>query len=191
MSNVRRQRVQAAFHELLVALGYPIRGATAKTPARTARLWLDELLVGENADLREIIGSGSKATSITPVVVTQMGIHLVCPHHLTVAFGVAHIAYVPKKKIVGLGVLSRLARASTARLILQEDATQLMANALHEQLDAAAVVAAIDAEHPCHRLTEPQAHTARAFTWAHAGSVAKCKQLQEDIRVALMSSKRK
>lgn len=171
--------MQQAFEDLLAALDVTPRGALGGSPKRAAALWAEHLLAGQSEDLGRIIGKGMKTTKRTPVAVTDVGMYLVCPHHLTVAFGAAHVAYAPSGKLVGLGTLTRLVRACTARFVLQEEAGQLVADALVEHLGAEAAAVFMVAEHPCHNITEPRAHRAKAATWAQAGKKASVRELKQ------------
>jgi GTP cyclohydrolase I len=166
----RRVLLEQGFSKLVQAFGIESPAQGRRMATRCATLWAEHLLVGEGADLQRIIGRGQAATCQTPVCITGIGIYLVCPHHLTVAFGEAHIAYVPDKRLLGFGALSRLAQACTAKLVLQEAATQAIADALATHLGAASVLVRLDAMHPCHNLPYPRSHRARAITEAHAGA---------------------
>jgi GTP cyclohydrolase I len=181
----RRRRVQAAFAELLAALtdvpgvAPPSARLLLRTPQRAAALWLDHLLSGTQAeaDLGALLGSAMAVPHATPVCVTGMGVHLVCPHHLTVAVGQAHVAYLPHGQVAGLGSISDVVQACTARFVLQEDAAQAICQALVTHLRATAAVAVIEAVHPCHTVTRPRSHAAQAVTLAQAGSSSKAQAL--------------
>ncbi len=174
----RRVLLEQGFSKLVGALGFDSNAEARRTATRCATLWSEHLLAGEGADLQRIIGRGQATACQTPVCITGIGIHLVCPHHLTVAFGEAHIGYVPGKRLLGFGALSRLAQACTARLVLQERATQDIADALITYLGAASVLVQLDAVHPCHNLPYPRSHRARAVTEAHAGAKAGARVLR-------------
>ena len=173
-----RRNVQRAFVELLAALGATPYGALRGSPQRAAALWSEHLLSGEREDVSRIIGAGIRNKRHTPVAVTHIGMHLVCPHHLTVAFGEAHVAYAPEGKLVGFGTLTRLVRACTSRFVLQEEAGQLVADALATHLGARAAAVLLVATHPCHNVTMPRAHKARAATWAVAGRSRDARDLK-------------
>lgn len=174
----RRRGAKAAFTQLLEALGATPRGILRDTAARAAALWADYLLAGEGADLAAIIGRGMPTTTETPVSVFDIGAHLVCPHHLTVAFGHAHVAYAPQARLLGLGTISELVRVCTARLVLQEDAGNDIATALVQHLGAHAAVVLIDAVHPCHNVPHPRSHNARTVSWGAAGDAARIRELK-------------
>ncbi|MEZ4273399.1 MAG: GTP cyclohydrolase I [Myxococcota bacterium] len=78
-----------------------------------------------------------KAQSNGPVILTKIGVHLICPHHLTVAFGEASVAYIPGTQVASFGAISDLVQACTARLTFQETATQDIVDNLAQHLQAA------------------------------------------------------
>lgn len=174
----RRVLLEQGFSKLVEAFGVESPAQGRRTAVRCATLWADHLLAGEGADLQRIIGRGQAATCHTPVCITGIGIYLVCPHHLTVAFGEAHIAYVPHERLLGFGALSRLAQACTAKMVLQEAATQAIADALVAHLGAASVLVRLDAMHPCHNLPYPRSHRAHAITEAQAGAKTGARALR-------------
>ncbi len=182
---LRRAQARRAVADLLAALGCRLRGELAGTPARVAALWTEHLLAGEGADLGALLGRGSGAPSAAPVTLLDVGVHLVCPHHLTVAFGTAHVGYLPRRRVAGFGALARLIHACTARLVLQEDASTAIARALCDHLDAEAAVAVIDATHPCHNVPHGRSHRAHAVTWGQAGSRRGAAELRRLLRAAL------
>ena len=72
-----------------------------------------------------------------------------CEHHMAPMIGVAHIAYVPKNKVVGLSKLARTVEVFSKRLQTQERLTMQIANTLMKALDAKGVAVTIDAAHQC------------------------------------------
>ena len=184
----RRTGAERAFAALLRALGAKPEGELSHSPGRAAELWTQHLLAGEGADLGKALGRGIAHADATPVCIADMGVHLVCPHHLTVAFGKAHLAYLPGGRIAGLGALSEAARLCTARFVLQEQATQDLAAAVVEHLGAIAAVALIEATHPCHNVPHGRSHDARAITWGHAGDQAAAVELRAGVLASLRRS---
>lgn len=179
-------RIEAAITELLSALGHEPKGDLKKTPKRVAKLWTEELLAGETLSSEQILTQStmkSKATS--PVCVTNLGTYLICPHHLTVAFGTTHIAYEPNGKLTGFGALADLVQANTARLIFQEEATENIAEAIANHLDAKAVVVMMTATHPCHTLNHPRAHSSKIITWSDRGPKNRISSLKQLLKLTL------
>ena len=72
-----------------------------------------------------------------------------CEHHMAPIIGVAHVAYIPNKRIVGLSKLARTVEIFSKRLQTQERLTMQIANALTEGLDAYGVAVNIDSTHQC------------------------------------------
>ncbi len=181
----KKEKIAEAVHQLLAAMDIEVSGECAQTPERVAELWADHLLVSQDRDPEDIKLTLSPAPNRTPVSLVNIGIHLVCPHHLTIAFGKAHICYEPGEHVVGFGALTRLMEHCTQRLNLQEDATALAARLLHERLQARAVCVVIDAMHPCHNILHTRGHNARAITWGHAGDAEAAQRLEEKLRQEL------
>jgi GTP cyclohydrolase I len=167
--HARRRRVQKAFSTLLKALGQSATGDLALTPARAAALWTERLVPELSADLSGLFAGSPRAKAHTPVILRDLRVHLVCPHHLTVAFGVASVAYFPGRILAGFGALAHLVESVTAGLILQEQATQAIAEALIKYVGATSAAAVINAQHPCHNVAHPRSHAAVAETWAASG----------------------
>ena len=174
-----------AVRSLLAALGSPIHGDLRGTPGRVARLWADHLLAGERLEPHVILGRGCPTRSRAPVTLLNVGVHLVCPHHLTVAFGVAHVSYVPRGRAAGFGALARLIRACTARLVLQEEASQQIAETVVDSLGARGAVVVIDAVHPCHNVPHGRSHRAHAVTWGEAGDGLTARDLRRLLSATL------
>lgn len=172
-----RRRIQAALRELVQASGARLDGELRGTPKRAADFWCDHLLAGERLDPCQCLASTMPSRS-SVVSLLDIDVHLVCPHHLTIAFGTAHLAYLPVERIVSLGSLADLVTACTARLVLQETATAEIADALVEHLGADAAVAVIEAKHPCNNVTRPRTHRSRVVTWASAGKRKEASQLR-------------
>lgn len=140
-----------AIQRLLVATGLdPADPDLVDTPRRVAELWQREFLSGYALDPLEILGSPLSGEPDADVVVVRgLAFHALCPHHLLPFQGIAHVAYVPQGKIVGFGRLGQLVACFTQRLTLQERATHQIADALREQLGAAAAACVLEAKQFC------------------------------------------
>ena len=178
----QQKAVETAVSGLIKALGHEIAGELEATPSRVTELWLDHLLKGHETDLDALTLSTSPSDSQDHISLVDIGIHMVCPHHLTIGFGKAHVAYAPQGKLTGFGSISELVGVCTQRLSLQEDAASLIAQALVSKIDARAAVAVLDATHPCHNVLHPRAHEARAISWARAGDEEVAARLETTLR---------
>ncbi len=130
-------RMAQGIHLFLEGLGVSLDAPhLLGTPERVAACWQEDLLDGYRYDPAQILADSFPAQEGDLIVVRDIRFHGMCPHHLLPFFGVAHLAYVPKQRIVGFSQLGLLVRCLTHRLTLQEMATHQIAHALLEHLDA-------------------------------------------------------
>jgi len=83
------------------------------------------------------------------VVQKNISVHSHCEHHMAPIIGVAHVAYIPKDRVVGLSKLARVVEVFSKRLQTQERLTMQIAQTLMESLNAKGVAVSIDATHQC------------------------------------------
>ncbi len=187
-SDPRAEKIRRLTRELLEALGYEATGDLARTPERVAELWTEHLVLPAT-DIGSLLKRGlvpaDAGAAGQPTAIVDMGVQLVCPHHLTIAFGRAHVVYVPGAQVLGFGTISELVTHLTARLVLQERATLEIAEALVRHAGAQAAAAALQATHPCHNVGHPRSHDAQAVTWAFAGEEKHQAAMRETVRIAL------
>lgn len=128
----------------------PERGGLLETPARYLKA-LREYTVGygvEPSSVLKCFEDGSEGYD-EMVIQKNIPIHSLCEHHLAPFFGVAHIAYIPHKKIVGLSKLSRLADVFARRLQVQERLTKQIADSLEKHLEPLGVGVVLNCRHFC------------------------------------------
>lgn len=139
---------EAAYRQLIAAAepGTAERDGLLETPYRAARAWR-ELTSGYNAtpDLRTFPADGYDEI----VAATRLPFFSLCEHHLLPFFGVAHIAYLPGERILGLSKFARLLEMYARRLQVQERLTQQLADHLWKALEPQGVAVVIEAEHLC------------------------------------------
>ena len=123
----------------------------AETPGRYVRA-LEEMLSGYATDPKALLRCFEDTEADEIVVVRDIPFASVCEHHVLPFFGHAHVAYVPKGKIVGLSKIPRLVEAFARRLQVQERLTRQIAQALHEHVGAAGVAVILRGQHSCMRL---------------------------------------
>src|SRR5215468_636325 len=90
------------------------------TGARVADAFADELLDGYAIDVDALLSKNVLAGHTDVVIVRDVAVATICPHHLMPAVGVATVAFAPEEHIVGVGTLARLVDAFAHRLALQE-----------------------------------------------------------------------
>ena len=117
---------------------------------RLASAWSDELLGGEGVDLDEALGKPMELTTRRQeVAMSGIRFSLVCPHHLTLAIGEASVRYRPRHHLAGPSGIVRLIDAATRRRILQEEATELIADTLERALQPQSLEVILQAEQTC------------------------------------------
>ena len=136
--------------EMLVQIGEdPQREGLLKTPERVARAW-KEIGAGYEQDPGEMVrGALFQAEGKEMVVVNDIDFYSMCEHHMLPFFGRAHIAYLPKGKIVGLSKLARVVDVFARRLQVQENLTTQIGQCLQEVLQPEGVAVVLKAQHLC------------------------------------------
>ena len=162
------------------------RGADlAATPARVAEAWREDLLDGYGRDPAAILRDAMPAPGRDLVVVSGIDFHSVCPHHLLPSRGLAHVAYVPGRKVVGFGQLARLVDALAHRLVLQEALARQVVEALVTHLGARGAACVLEAEQMCLSVRGERRPHARAHAEHFAGSLAADQALQRRFLAAV------
>ena len=95
--------------------------------------------------------------------------HSLCEHHLLPFFGVVHIAYLPRHKVVGLSKLGRTVEVYARRLQLQEQMTSQIADDIMTELDARGAMVVIEAEHMCMSMRGVKKPGTKTMTIARRG----------------------
>src|ERR1700676_2601092 len=126
-------RIEAAVREILLAVGEdPDREGLQETPARVARMYA-EIFSGLHKDPRELLRKTFTQKYDEMVLVKDIRFESICEHHLLPFLGKAHIAYLPKGKIVGLSKLARVVEVLSRRPQVQERITEELADLLVEE----------------------------------------------------------
>lgn len=144
-------RIQAAVRELLAAIGEdPDRPGLRSTPQRVAEAYA-EFFAGIGADPLEHLTESVAVDADTSELVLLRDIEFrsMCEHHLLPFTGVAHLAYLPSQRVVGLGKLPRVVETLSSRPQLQERLTEQIADALDEGLRPRGVLVVLDARQAC------------------------------------------
>ena len=154
MAPIDTGRVEAAVAEILAAIGEDsARPGLIATPARVAEAYAD-FFSGMSVDpltyLAETVGLQLAEGELGELVLLRdIDFRSVCEHHLLPFLGVAHVAYLPNNRVVGLGKLPKVVETLASRPQLQERLTEEIADALQTGLDARGVLVILDASHSC------------------------------------------
>ncbi len=147
--DVDLERIAAAVREILAAVGEdPDREGLQKTPMRVARMYA-ELFSGLREDPADLLRTAFTENYDELVVLRDIPFNSMCEHHLMPFEGVAHIAYLPDGKIVGISKLARIVDAYSRRPQVQERMTNQIADILCERLAAKGVAVVLEATHTC------------------------------------------
>jgi GTP cyclohydrolase I len=153
-------RAERAVQELLSALGADTGSESLRdTPARVARMYA-ELLAPAPVSLTTFPNDEDYDEL---VIARDIPVYSLCEHHLLPFHGVAHVAYIPADRIVGLSKLARVVDLFAGRLQVQERLTRQVAELLWRELEPRGVGVVIEAEHMCMTMRgvrKPGANTA-------------------------------
>ena len=150
-SEVTDKQAEEAFRTIIKWIGEdPTREGLASTPKRVVKAF-KEYFRGYGQDYKSELGKtfGDIKGYDDMVLQKNISISSHCEHHMAPIIGVAHVAYLPSKRIVGLSKLARTVEVFSKRLQTQERLTIQIANSLMEGLDAEGVAVTIDATHQC------------------------------------------
>lgn len=138
---------------MLRALGEdPDREGLKKTPSRVAEA-LTFLTRGYRMDPDKVINDALFTEEYEEMIVQKdIDFFSLCEHHLLPFFGKAHVAYIPRHKIIGVSKLARLVDIYARRLQVQERLTNQVAATIMEKLDPLGAAVVIEAEHLCMRM---------------------------------------
>ncbi len=147
----------------------PAREGLLHTPDRVSRS-LRFLLSGYDLDVADVInGAVFEESYEEMVLVRDIEVYSLCEHHLLPFFGKAHVAYLPRGRIIGLSKLPRIVEMFARRLQVQERLTTQIAGALNEALDPYGVAVVIEASHLCMMMRGVEKQNSRTVTSALTG----------------------
>jgi GTP cyclohydrolase I len=128
----------------------PAREGLLETPGRVARAY-KEFFSGYGVDPVQVLARTFEETDgyDEMIVLKDMRFESHCEHHMAPIIGRAHIAYLPRKRVVGISKLARLLDVYAKRLQIQEKLTAQIANTLNEVLQPRGVAVVIDGSHQC------------------------------------------
>ena len=150
-NTVSDKEAEEAFKTILTWLGEdPRREGLLETPKRVMKAY-KEYFSGYKVDPSKILDKtfGDVDGYDDMVIQKNISIQSHCEHHMAPIIGKAHVAYIPKERVVGLSKLARIVEVFSKRLQTQERLTMQVAKTLMESLDAKGVAVTIDSTHQC------------------------------------------
>ncbi|MEQ8815111.1 MAG: GTP cyclohydrolase I FolE [Thalassobaculum sp.] len=161
-----RAEAEAAVRTLIRWIGDdPRREGLAATPARVVRAY-EEWFAGYGSDPEAYLQRtfGEAGGYDEAVLLRDIPVQSWCEHHMAAVRGVAHVAYLPRDRVVGISKLVRLVDAYGRRLQIQERLTAQIADALDRALQPRGVAVVVRATHECMASRGVRAHGAVLVT---------------------------
>ncbi len=145
-----KEKLIEAYTQVIENVGEDVsREGLVKTPERAARA-MQYLTRGYNQSLKEVLNGAVFSTDNDEMVILKdIELYSLCEHHLLPFIGRAHVAYLPRGKVIGLSKIARIVDMYARRLQIQENLTKEIADAIQEVTDALGVAVHIRAKHLC------------------------------------------
>ena len=151
VKKISDQEAENAFRTILAWIGEnPSREGLLETPKRVVKAF-KEYFKGYREDPNLVLDKtfGDVEGYDDMVVQKNISVQSHCEHHMAPIIGKAHVAYIPRDRVVGLSKLARVVEVFSKRLQTQERLTMQIANTLMKSLDAKGVAVTIDSTHQC------------------------------------------
>jgi GTP cyclohydrolase I len=147
------EKLTKNYLDVLTNLGeQPERDGLKGTPERAAKA-MQFLCHGYNQSLDEIVnGALFDSDNDEMVIVKDIELYSLCEHHVLPFIGRAHVAYLPRGKVIGLSKIARIVDMYARRLQIQENLTVQIADAISDVIQPAGVAVTIEAEHLCMKM---------------------------------------
>lgn len=146
-----REEAEAAVRTLLAWVGEdPARRGLQKTPGRFLGAY-EDWFAGYKVDPYALLGTSFHQVDNYDrmVALTHIDFESHCEHHVAPVIGVAHVAYLPDRRLAGISKLVRVVEAFTRRMIVQEKLTADIAGCFEKVLEPRGVAVIIEAQHHC------------------------------------------
>ena len=178
---ISKEEAKKAIQIILKYIGEnPDREGLIETPKRVIKAF-DEYFSGYAEDpqlyLEKTFGDVEGYDDM--VIQKNISIQSHCEHHMAPIIGIAHVAYIPSEKVVGLSKLARVVEAFSRRLQTQERLTMQIANAINKGLKAHGTAVCIDAVHQCMTTRGVMKENATTVTNYFTGSFRDSQSLQQ------------
>jgi GTP cyclohydrolase I len=173
-TEIDQPTVEEAVRMILNAVGEdPNREGLMKTPERVARMY-EELLSGYRVDPIALVnGAVFDVAYDEMVLVRDIEFYSLCEHHLLPFIGRAHVAYLPRGRIIGLSKIPRIVDMFAHRLQVQERMTRQIADFLDTLLNPIGVAVVVEGLHLCATMRGVKKHGARMTTSSMLGHFRK------------------
>ena len=149
--NISDKEAQEAFRTILRWIGEnPDREGLRETPRRVTKAFKEYFKGYKQEITSELLKTFGDVNGYDDMVLQKnISVQSHCEHHMAPIIGKAHVAYIPKERVVGLSKLARVVEVFSKRLQTQERLTMQIAKTLMESLDEKGVAVTIDSTHQC------------------------------------------
>ncbi len=163
--------IETATRQMLVSFGEDAdREGLLRTPERVSKMYA-ELLAGYRTDPYAMLNDALFEIQYDEmVIVRDIEFYSLCEHHMLPFVGRAHVAYMPKGRVIGLSKIPRVVDMFARRLQVQERMTTQIAGFLHELLQPSGVAVVLEALHLCSMIRGVKKHDSRMTTSAMQGT---------------------
>lgn len=177
-----QEKIKKGVRLILEGIGEnPDREGLVDTPDRVARMY-EEIYGGLTEDATGHLSRTFDVENDCQMILEKnITMYSTCEHHLLPFYGVVHIAYIPKKRVVGLSKLARTVEVFARRPQVQERLTTQIADALVESLDPAGVMVVIEAEHMCMTMRGVKKPGSKTMTYVCHGEFLTKPELQDRV----------
>ena len=181
--------MESAVKNILEHIGEDVeREGLIDTPSRVRKAW-EYMCGGYKQDPKEIIEKALFTSSNDEmVVVKDIEFYSMCEHHMLPIIGKAHIAYIPDGKVVGLSKIPRVVDVFARRLQIQEQLTEQICDAIHDNLKPKGVAVVIDARHMCMEMRGVEKICSSTVTSALRGLFKREKKTKDEFMSIISSS---
>lgn len=179
----KREAAEDGVRNLLTFVGEDDkRDGLLDTPKRVVKA-MRELTAGYGTDIASLFTTFENDGAYSGmVVVKDIPFHSLCEHHMLPFTGLAHVAYLPGERIVGLSKIARVVEAFARRLQVQERMTTEVHDALVTHLKPEGVMVVVEAEHFCMAMRGIQKHGSRTVTTELSGAFEQIATRDEAFR---------
>jgi GTP cyclohydrolase IA len=163
--------MQELIRQLLTNLGEdPDREGLVRTPLRVEKA-LKFLTSGYAADIDAVLNEALFTVDYSEmVIVKDIDFYSLCEHHMLPFFGKCHVAYIPRKQVIGLSKIPRLVEVFARRLQIQERMTNQIAETIREKIDPLGVAVVCEGTHLCMSMRGVEKQNSFAVTSAMLGA---------------------
>jgi GTP cyclohydrolase I len=190
---IDRKAAARAIEDFLRALGHAPEGELAGTGERVAEAWANDLLDGASVDAAALLREGAldlDAEGTGLVLVRDLAVTTMCPHHLLPAHGTATVAYLPGARVAGIGTIAHVVDALAHRLTLQERIGDEVVALLVGVLGARGALCRLALTHSCMTARGERKTGSIVETFAVAGTFAEATPDRDLAFLALTSGGR-